>query len=56
MGVTAIRRDEIRQALGEDPAPAGPIAAAEFPDGQLDPNGPRPPGQVRQVALIAAMH
>ena len=56
MGVTAISRDEIRQALGEDPAPAGPIAAAEFPHGQLDPDGPRPPSQVRQVALVAAMH
>jgi hypothetical protein len=35
MGVTAISRDEIRQAFGEDAAPAGPIAAAEFPNGQL---------------------
>jgi hypothetical protein len=52
----AISRDESRQALGEDPAPAGPIAAAELPHGQLDPNGPRPPSQVRQVVLVAAMH
>jgi hypothetical protein len=56
MGVTAICRDEIRQALGEDLVPAGPIAAAKFPHGQVDPDGPRPPSQVRQVALVAPMH
>ena len=55
-GVTAIRRDEGRQALGEDAAPAGPIAAAESPHGQLDSDGARPPGQVGQAALIVAMH
>jgi hypothetical protein len=38
MGVTAIRRDEIRQAFGADAAPAGPLAAAAFPHGQLEPN------------------
>ena len=43
MGVAAIGRDEVRQALGEDPTPAGPIAAEEFPHGQLDPDGARPP-------------
>jgi hypothetical protein len=56
MGVATIGRDEVQQALGEDPTPAGPIAAAEFPRGQLDPDGSRPPGQVRQVALVAAMY
>jgi hypothetical protein len=56
LGVTAIRRDEVRQARGEDPAPAGLMGAAECPHGQGDPNGPRPPSQVRQVALGAAMH
>jgi len=35
---------------------AGPMTAAAFPDGQPDPDGPRPPGQVRQAALVAARH
>jgi hypothetical protein len=56
MGVASIGRDEVRQALGEDPTPAGPIAAAECPRGQLDLDGSRPPGQVRQVALVATMY
>jgi hypothetical protein len=56
MGLTAISRAEMRPALGEDAAPAGPMVAAELPHGQLDPDGPRTPGQVRQVALVAAMH
>ena len=56
MGFASIGRDEFRQALGEDPTPAGPIAAEEFPHGQLDTDGPRTPGKVRQAALIAAMH
>jgi hypothetical protein len=55
LGVTAIRRDEVRHARGEDPAPAGPITAAECPPGQRDPDGPRSPGQGPQVALVAAM-
>src|SRR5262247_3359002 len=37
-------------------APAGPIAAAEFPHSQLDTDGLRPPGKVGQAALIATMH
>ena len=49
-------RDEVWKALCEDPTPAGPIAAEEFPHGQLDTDGPRTPGKVRQAALIAAMH
>ena len=56
MGVASIGRDEVRHALGEDPTPTGPITAAEFPYGQLDTDGPRPPGKVGQAALIAAMH
>jgi hypothetical protein len=43
MGFATIGRDEVRQALGEDPTPAGPIEAAEFPHGHLDPDGPRVP-------------
>jgi hypothetical protein len=49
-------RDETRQARGADPAPAGPMAAAACPPGQVGPHGPRPPGQARQAALVAAMH
>jgi hypothetical protein len=56
MGVTSIGREEVRQALGEDPTPTGPIVAAKFPHGQLHTDGPRPPGQVREAARIAAMH
>jgi hypothetical protein len=55
VGVATVGRDEVRHARGEDPTPAGPMAAAEFPRGQLDLDGARPPGQVRPVALVAAM-
>src|SRR5262245_20381866 len=55
MGVASIGRAEFRQALGKDAPPAGPSAAEECPYGQLETDGPRPPGKVCQAALIAAM-
>ena len=48
--------DEFWQALREDAARAGSIAAEEFPHDQLDVDSTRPPGQVRQAALVAARH
>jgi hypothetical protein len=56
MGVASISCNEVRHVLGKDPTPAGEIAAAEFPHGQLDLDGPLPPGQVCQATLVAAMH
>ena len=54
-GFAGIDGDKVRQAFGEDAAPTGGMAADEFPDRQVEPDRPRPPGEIRQVALIPAM-
>jgi hypothetical protein len=56
VGVATVGRAEVWHALGEEPTPAGPMTAAACADGQRDPDGSRPPGQVRQMALRAARH
>jgi hypothetical protein len=55
MGVAAIGRDEVRHALGEEATRTGRVPAAELPDREPEMHGARPPREVREVALIAAM-
>jgi hypothetical protein len=47
--------DERWEALGEDAALAAQVPADEFPHYALDAHQARPPGEVGQVALVAAM-
>jgi hypothetical protein len=55
MGLAAIGCGEVRQALGENATRTGRVSAEEPPDCELEMYGARPPREVRQVALIAAM-
>jgi hypothetical protein len=55
-GAPSMHGDQRGQALREDAADAGGIAAHEFAHGQPDAHREVPPGEVRQVALIPAMH
>jgi hypothetical protein len=48
-------RDKIRQALREDRACTGGLATHELPHDELEVNGAGAPGEVRQMALVAAM-
>jgi hypothetical protein len=52
-GLPSIRGDEVRQALREDAAHTGRMAAHELPYHQLNTNGERAPGEVGEVALVA---
>ena len=54
-GFAGINGHKGGEAFGEYPAHTGRIAADEFPHRQVEPDRPRPPGEVRQVALIPAM-
>jgi hypothetical protein len=55
MGLAGGWRDQVWEALGEDATRAGRVPAEELPDRELEMYGARPPREVRQVALIAAM-
>jgi hypothetical protein len=48
-------RDEVWEARGEEATRTGRVPTEELPDRELKMPGVRPPREVRQVALIAAM-
>ena len=54
-GFSRIRRDQVREALGENAALTVRIPADEFPDPELEMNGVCPPWKVGEVALIPTM-
>ena len=56
LGFAGIRSGEVRQALGKDAARTRHVAAHELPHEQLQTNGERAPREVRQPALVVAMH
>jgi hypothetical protein len=55
MGLAGRWRDEVWEALGEDATRAGRVLAQELPDHELEMDGARPPWEVRQLALVAAI-
>ena len=56
MGLAGIGGDELGHTLREDAAWAARISAHEFPHRELDAHRARAPREVRQVALVAAVH
>src|SRR5262245_31398991 len=56
VGFAGIRGDQVREALREDAARTGPVAAHEFPHRELDPDSRGAPGKVHRVALIPTMN
>jgi hypothetical protein len=55
-GFPGIRSGDVRQALGKDAARTRQLAAHELPCEQLQTDGERTPREVRQPALVVAMH
>src|SRR5262245_30424643 len=56
LGLAGIDGDELGHPLREKAAWAARISAHEFPHRELEANRTRAPREVRQVALVAAVH